>query len=140
MKKRGIAVLAVFAAVATGLVAGASASDPSISAGGNLVYAGIDRADGMSDIYVKSTTSSTVKNITHSESLHKDVSPSFSPNGSKIAFVRSTGTGSQIMVVNSDGSGLRNATSAALRGAANLDPKWSGDGTRIVFASNVDGN
>lgn len=140
MKKRGIAVLAVFAAVATGLVAGANASDPSLSAGGNLVYAGIDRADGMSDIYVKSTTSTVVKNITHDQILHKDASPSFAPTGAKIAFVRSTGSSSQIMVVNTDGSGLMNITPTTLRGAVNVDPKWSGDSTRIVFASNFDGN
>ena len=140
MKKRGVVIIAAFAALAAGLVAGASASEPGIPTGGNLVYAGIDPADGMSDIYVKSPSSSTPTNITHGQGTRKDVSPSFSPNGSKIAFVRSTRTGTQIMVVNPDGSGLVNVTPASLQGATNLDPRWSGDGTRIVFASNVDGN
>jgi Tol biopolymer transport system component len=140
MKKRGVVILAAFAALATGLVAGASASGPSIPTGGNLVYAGVDPADGMSDIYVKSPSGSTTTNITDGPGTRKDVSPAFSPNGSKITFVRSTRTGAQIMVVNPDGSGLVNVTPAALQGSTNIDPRWSGDGTRIVFASNVDGN
>ena len=139
MRKRGV-VLAVFAALATGLVAGANASDPDIPTGGSLVYAGIDPADGMSDIYVKSPTGSTTRNITHDQGTRKDVSPSFSPDGSKIAFVRSAGNGTQIMVVNADGSGLVNVTPAGFQGASNIDPRWSGDGGRIVFSSNVDGN
>lgn len=140
MKKRGVAVLAAFAALATGLVAGASASEPNIPTGGNLVYAGIDPADGMSDIYVKSTTGSTIANISHGDGTRKDGSPSFSPNGSKVAFVRGSRAGAEIMVVNPDGSGLMDVTPTQFRGASNLDPRWSGDGTRIVFASNVDGN
>lgn len=139
MKKRGVVILAVFAALAIGLVAGANASEPTATTG-KLVYAGIDPADGMSDIYVKSPSGSTTTNITHGTGVRKDVSPSFSPAGTKIAFVRSTRTGAEIMVVNPDGSGLQNVTPTTLRGFSNLDPRWSGDGTRIVFASNVDGN
>jgi Tol biopolymer transport system component len=140
MKKRGVALFAVFATLAVGLVAGANASEPTVTTGGKIVYAGIDPVDGMSDIYVKSPSGSTATNITHSAGSRKDLSPSFSPAGTKIAFVRSTRTGAEIMVVNPDGSGLQDVTPASFRGATNLDPRWSGDGTRIVFTSNVDGN
>jgi Tol biopolymer transport system component len=140
MKKRGVVILAAFAALAAGLVAGASASEPSIPNGGNLVYAGIDPADGMSDIYVKSPSGSTARNITDGGGIRKDVTPAFAASGAKIAFVRATRSSSQIMVVNPDGSGLVNVTPTQLRGAMNVDPEWSGNGTRIVFSSNVDGN
>jgi Tol biopolymer transport system component len=141
MKMRGIAVLAASAALATGLVAGAGAAGSSVPTGGNLAYAGIDPNDGMSDIFVRLVGGTAATNITHDTGVRKDLSPAFSPNGSKIAFVRANNTGgASIMVVNADGSGLVNVTPTAFRGAVNTDPRWSSDASRIVFASNVDGN
>jgi TolB protein len=140
MKKRGIAVLAAFAALATGVLAGAGAAGTDPVTGGNIVYAGIDPADGMSDIYVMTAGGSAPTNITNDAGIRKDVSPAFSPAGSKIAFVRATSKGAAIMVVNPDGSGLVNVTPSQLRDSVNIDPRWSGDGNRIVFSSNVDGN
>jgi len=141
MNMRGkSAVLAAFAALAVGLVAGAGAAGTSAQPGGNLVFAGIDPNDGMSDIFVQSTSGPAAVNITDSEGSRKDLSPAFSPNGSKIAFVRAVAQSASIMVVNPDGSGLVNVTPVKFRGAVNTDPRWSANGTRIVFASNIDGN
>jgi TolB protein len=141
MKMRGIAILAAFAALATGLVAGAGAAGTDVPTGGTLVYAGIDPRDGMSDIFVRLAGGTASVNITDGTGgSRKDVSPAFSPNGSKITFVRSNAQGAQIMVVNPDGSGLVNVTPTQLRSSINLDPSWSGDGHKIVFTSNVDGN
>jgi TolB protein len=141
MKMRGIAVLAAFAALGTGLVAGAGAAGSSVPTGGTLAYAGIDPNDGMSDIFVRPVGGIAATNITHDAGTRKDLSPAFSPSGSKIAFVRANSKGgANIMFVSADGSGLEDVTPTAFRGAVNTDPSWSADGSRIVFASNVDGN
>jgi len=141
MNMRGrIAVLAAFAALAVGLVAGAGAAGTSVPTTGNLVYAGVDPNDGLSDIFVQPASAPAAVNITHSEGSRKDLSPAFSPNGSKIAFVRADAKGASIMVVNPNGSGLVNVTPVKFRAAVNTDPRWSADGTRIAFASNIDGN
>lgn len=137
MNLRGIAVLAAFAALVTGVLAGAgSAGTGGIN--GNIVFAGVDPSDGMSDIYVLKADG-TATNVSNSPGDRKDVTPAWSPNGAKIVFVRAS-TGTSLMVVNGDGSSLTDVTPSQLRGATNIDPTWSPDGTRIVFASNVDGN
>jgi Tol biopolymer transport system component len=63
-----------------------------------------------------------------------DFGPQWSPDGTKIAFVRNTGTGSDtktaIYVMNADGSGVRRLTPFKI-GAA--DPRWSPNGKQILF-------
>jgi len=58
--------------------------------------------------------------------------PAWSPDGSKIAFTRSTFWGdSEIYVMNADGSGQTNLTNNP--GALDSDPTWSPDGSKIAF-------
>jgi Tol biopolymer transport system component len=62
-----------------------------------------------------------------------DVRPSWSPDGTKIAFEANDGSGWDIWVMNADGSAptkLTNTTGA-------FAPDWSPDGTRIAFSANV---
>jgi len=60
-------------------------------------------------------------------------SPAWSPDGNRIAFGASGAGGSEIFVMNLDGSGRRQLTSLG----GNVDsPAWSPDGTKIVFRHN----
>lgn len=66
----------------------------------------------------------------------------WSPDGRRIAFVtnirsRFTGTAGEIAVMNADGSGFRAVCSEATCGQGLADPRWSPDGSRLVF-SNMD--
>ena len=60
--------------------------------------------------------------------------PVWAPDGVRLAFV----SGSDILVMNSDGSGQVNLTNGV--GQNNITPQWSPDGTRLAFVSNRDGN
>ena len=60
--------------------------------------------------------------------------PSWSPDGSKIAFRRMLGEmNSEVFVANSDGTNVRNLTNHP---AFDGWPAWSPDGTQIAFSSN----
>jgi Tol biopolymer transport system component len=59
-----------------------------------------------------------------------DISPAWSPDGSRIAFVRVGNTDSRLHVVNADGSGSKPL--ARLLGSVS-DPVWSPDGGSIAF-------
>lgn len=61
-----------------------------------------------------------------------DVSPSWSPDGSQIAFVSERSGSPQIYVMGADGSNPHRVTFA---GAQNTDPAWSPKGDRIAFVS-----
>jgi hypothetical protein len=64
--------------------------------------------------------------------------PTWSPDGTKIAFDREIGVGAaDIWVINGDGTGLTQLTNDPARDS---DPTWSPDGTRIAFTSTRDGN
>ena len=62
-----------------------------------------------------------------------DAEPSWSPDGSKIAFTSDRDGNDEIYVMNADGSAPMRLTSDP---AADYSPAWSPDGTRIAFVSN----
>jgi TolB protein len=65
-----------------------------------------------------------------SNNSHVESNPSWSPDGTKIAFSR----GTQIYVMNANGT---NQTNISNNSYQNMDPSWSPDGTKIVFASDI---
>ncbi|MCQ0010652.1 TolB family protein [Actinomadura madurae] len=58
------------------------------------------------------------------------VDPEWSPDGSRVAFVRGEATGSDIWLVDADGSGAHALTSGAVR---DMDPAWSRDGRWLAY-------
>ena len=62
-----------------------------------------------------------------------DDSPTWSPDGRRIAFLRGPGVRGQLYVVNADGSGLRNLGRIAGPALFYSHPVWSPDGRTIYF-------
>ncbi len=83
---------------------------------------------------IDAATGAALSRLTASPGI--DVSPSWSPDGSQIAFVSERSGGPQIYVMNKDGSG---AHRVSFQGSNNTSPSWSPAGDRIAFVGR-DGN
>ncbi|MEO9326050.1 hypothetical protein ABFT23_21330 [Nocardioides sp. C4-1] len=100
--------------------------------GDEALLAWSSNRDGGPDVYVAAGDGSHTRRLTTSPD--PDTAPAWSPDGTRIAFVRRTTLGSSdILTMDADGTGVTTLSSVA---AENVDPTWSPDGTRIVFASN----
>ena len=84
-------------------------------------------------IYVMNADGSDVTRVTTEEGVH-DASPSWSPDGSMIAFSSNRDGFSDIWAVSPNGTGLRRLTDLSTQGVdyASL-PAWSPDGSAIAF-------
>ena len=87
------------------------------------------------DIYVMNPDGSGVTNLTNGEGGSL---PAWSPDGTRLAFVRYSAGAVHLYVMNADGSGVTQLTHENYHDLGR--PAWSPDGTRIAFASDKDGD
>ena len=129
----------------TGLCAGQAA--PAWSPDGSKLALGLGPRIGHESVWIVSATGTGLEQLTQrnrpaTDTSMNDTDPSWSPDGTKLVFVRHMPEPRPrgrlaIFVINADGSGERQLTPWALR--AGNHPDWSPDGKRILFLSNVDG-
>lgn len=78
-------------------------------------------------IYTIRPDGTALRQVTHVHEGHAAVMPEWSPDGTRIAFVRD----GRIWVMNADGSGKHGMTAPAFE---DDHPSWSPDGSRILFS------
>jgi Tol biopolymer transport system component len=91
------------------------------------------------DVFVIDTDGSNMINLTAGSggAGAEDSDPAFSPNGQKITFTSDRGGGTEIWVMNADGSNPQQLTNASGR---DEHPSFSPDGTKIAFTARRGGN
>jgi hypothetical protein len=95
----------------------------------------VDSLEGSEDIFVMRENETDLVNLTQNPAF--DGSPSWSPDGSKIAFSSERNGVLDIYIMTAAGSLLANLTNHS---APDFTPAWSPDGSQIAFASERDGN
>lgn len=127
--------LAALGCVAAGAVAvSAGAAGPAIGARPERIAVPLavgDGGEGSGGLVLIGPTGRRVATLTRRRAGREDSAPAWSPDGSWLAFTRtSDGRRSfQIYVIRANGSGLRRVT----RGRFDYDPAWSPDGRWIAY-------
>ena len=97
--------------------------------GARVAFTSIDEA-GNFDVYTVDADGSNLTRLTRTPAV--DAEPSFSPDGTRIAFRSERDGNPEIYVMNADGSSPVRLTNNL---AEDGEPAWSPDGTRITFRS-----
>lgn len=109
---------------------------PSYSQDGRKIVFVSRRDSANAQIYAMNVNGSGVTRITND--AYDNMEPMFSPDGSKIVFMRSSGAGNpyKIWVMNANGSGQTQLTTGV---GQDQNPSWSPNGAKIAFHSRRDG-
>jgi TolB protein len=130
---RNSIALACALVVAAGLVpTSAHAAFPGRN---GLIVFHTNRDAGNYEIYTMNADGSSPTRLTNSAG--HDLTPKWSPDGKKIAFVSIRDGNYEIYTMDADGS---NQTRITNNPAEDVQPAWSPDGTQLVFGSTRDGN
>ena len=90
---------------------------------------------GNHEIYAMRPDGSDLRRLTDDRSA--DDSPTFSPDGKRIAFMSQRSGGFEIFVMNADGSDPKQLTHFSEQGRGAVTPAWSPDGKRIAFSTRI---
>ena len=104
----------------------ADSEAPGPSSGNRSSLSGRIAFDNHEDVWTINADGTDLTRLTHSRAFEFD--PSWSPDGTQIAYRSDRGDESEIWVMNADGTGQRRLT-------AGLSPAWSPDGSSIAYAS-----
>ncbi|MGB5187144.1 MAG: hypothetical protein WBO84_08460, partial [Acidimicrobiia bacterium] len=128
---RRLLVLLISAVVAVGgaTVVPQTAESAVPGAVGRIVFMS-HRHDSQGEIYTRAFSGGEWTRLTNNS--WREQRPSWSPDGTTIAYSTAVSGTDDIWLMNADGTSKRNATSDA---AYNFDPSWSPDGTRIVYTA-----
>jgi TolB protein len=88
-----------------------------------------ERGETSTELYLMNADGGDQRRLTRN--LTDDFDPTWSPDGTRLAFARSVPGGWDLFVMNADGSGQR---PLVVTPAAEVGPAWSPDGGRIAFA------
>ncbi|MFX1480446.1 MAG: hypothetical protein ACFFCI_20305 [Promethearchaeota archaeon] len=104
---------------------------PSISRDGSKIVYTQDDGDYRYEIFVINSDGSGLTQLTDYEWAYNGI-PSINGDGTKIAFSSHTGDDDfELFIMNSDGSGLTQLTNDT---ADDVNPRFSGDGSKIAFS------
>ena len=125
--------LVLIAGVLTVLDVAPARAQSTVGASENGLLAFRSDRDGDAEIFTMSATGENPVNLTHNEGI-ADLQPAWSPDGSRIAFVRRRPETARpdLFVMTAAGRGRTRLTRTP---ASERDPSWSPDGTSIVYAA-----
>ena len=132
----GKAAALALVALAAAAVGGASPAESAFpGANGRLVFQrGAPYDGGQSSLFLVNANGTGLVQLTRG--YQHDAQPSWSPDGSQIAFESTRHSDTDVYVIRPDGSSLKELTFS--RGFDG-DPAWNDDGTRIAFETSRNG-
>ena len=132
---RGRVSTALVCASVIGLAIVPSAAHASFPGRNGKIAFHTNRDAGNFEIYTMNSNGSSPTRLT--TAAGNDLTPKWSPDGTKIAFVSIRDGNYEIYTMNADGS---NQTRITNNPAQDVQPAWSPDGTKFVFGTTRDGN